>query len=436
MPVIAMETIAVEPHPNADALKLYKMQAPGRDEIQIIANLENVYQVGDIVAIALDNSLLKDGTKIKPTKLRGVYSYGMALGKVEAKIGDDLSEVYCQAQLADSQDDKQKFTFLKWTSIELLHNVRRNLDTVGKAFSVTYRAKIKLHGTNAGVQITPEGKVAAQKRTQIITPKSDNAGFAAWVEKNREYFTALKSPENITLFGEWCGSGIQKGVALTQIKRKIFAVFAMQYGGVDGKIAKLEVRPEKIREFLPKHEDIFVLPFYGDRIALNFGDVEQLKTAAETINKIVESVEAIDPWVKDTFGIEGVGEGLVMYPVVDRLVERAEYTELMFKAKGAKHQAVNLKQPVQIDAETASNRQEFVDLFVTEARLQQALTEACAGEFDMKKMGDFLKWISTDVHKESVAELEKAGLTWKEVNKPLMNTARNWYKNKALNFGE
>ena len=82
-----------------------------------------------------------------------------------------------------------KLTFIKWTSIELLHNVKRDLDTAGKAFQITYRAKIKLHGTNAGIRVTSEGEVVAQKRTQIITSKNDNAGFAGWVEQNTEYFS-------------------------------------------------------------------------------------------------------------------------------------------------------------------------------------------------------------------------------------------------------
>lgn len=429
MSIIAMKTISAEPHPHADSLRLYKMEAPGRTEISIIANLENIYHVGDIVAIALVDSVLRDGTKIKPSKLRGIYSYGMALGKVDVAIGTDLSAIYCQQDVVSNQPE---FTFLKWTSIELLHNVRRNLEMVEKAFSVTYRAKIKLHGTNAAVQITSAGKVAAQKRTQIITPQSDNAGFAAWVETNLEYFTALKSQYNITLYGEWCGSSIQKGVALNQIDRKIFTIFALQYGGVNGEVAKLEIRPEKIREFLPEHKDIFVLPFYGDQITLNFGDVEQLKIATDKINQMVESVEKVDPWVKDTFGIEGVGEGLVMYPVVNDVVEKANYTDFIFKAKGIKHQVVKQKQAVQINAETASSIQEFVDLFVTEARLQQAVTEACNNKYDIKQIGQFLKWISIDINKESVAELEAANLTWKEVNKPLIDTARNWYKNQCF----
>ncbi len=429
MTVMAMEVISAEKHPNADALRLYTIKAAEK-EVEIIANLDCIYELGDIVAIALVGSTLKDSTKIKPTKLRGVYSYGMALGKVEAKIGQDLADIYCQPETPSTT---KQLPFIKWTSIELLHNVKRELDARNQAFQLTYRAKVKLHGTNAGVQITPTGEVAAQKKTQIITYEADNADFAAWVEQNTKYFSQLKGNSNITIFGEWCGSGIQRGVAISQIERKVFAVFAIQYGGVGEEIAELEIRPEVIRAILAPNEDIFVLPYYGQPVNLNFGDAKQLQAAADTINQMVEAVEKIDPWVKDNFGIEGVGEGLVMYPQVEDIVARDRYTQLIFKAKGEKHQVVKTKKAVQIEPEIAQNIAEFVDLFVTEARLQQALTEACSGELDMKQMGQFLQWISVDIHKESEAELAVADLTWKQVNKFVNSAARKWYTNKVTN---
>lgn len=70
-------------------------------------------------------------------------------------------------------------------------NICYDLEILGKTPVVTYRAKIKLHGTNAGIQITPEGEVAAQKRSQIINSQNDNAGFATWVAKNIKYFERL-----------------------------------------------------------------------------------------------------------------------------------------------------------------------------------------------------------------------------------------------------
>ena len=197
------------------------MEAPQVEAVQIIANLDNIYQVGDLVAVALGGAILKDGTKIKPTKLRGLYSYGMALGKVDVEIGTDLAEIYCQPK-PKKVNTTVKLPFIKWTSIELLHNVYQDLKILGKTDSITYRAKIKLHGTNAGVQVTPESIVAAQKRSQIITSKNDNAGFAAWAEQNIDYFSQLKNSHNLTIFGEWCGTNVQKGVAISQIGRKVF----------------------------------------------------------------------------------------------------------------------------------------------------------------------------------------------------------------------
>ncbi|NET53178.1 MAG: hypothetical protein F6K09_32280, partial [Merismopedia sp. SIO2A8] len=82
MPVIVMTVNQVEQHPNADSLRVYQMSAPACDTIQIIANLEHTYSVGDRVVVALADSILKDGTKIKPTKLRGLSSFGMTLGSL------------------------------------------------------------------------------------------------------------------------------------------------------------------------------------------------------------------------------------------------------------------------------------------------------------------------------------------------------------------
>ncbi len=425
MPVIAMEVKTAQNYPHADALNLYTFEAPGCDSVQIIANSENIYSVGDIVAVALTDSVLKDGTKIKPTKLRGVYSYGMAIGKVEAAIGTDLSAIYCQQTVAESVQIQS------WPSIELLYNLRRSLEALGETPKITYRAKIKLDGTNGGVQIFSDGRVAVQSRSQIITPENDNLGFAAWVSQNIDFFAALASAEHATIFGEWCGKGIQKRTAVSACDRKIFAVFAVQFGGESGKLAKLEIHPDKIAEFLQKHPDIFVLPFYGEPIVLDFGDRTQLESAVEILNQAVNTVETVDPWVKETFGIEGIGEGLVLFPESDELAERLSYAELLFKAKGEKHQAVKTKQPVQIDPEVAKNIDDFVNLFVTPARLEQGVTAVSDGKFEMVKIGAFLQWFTADVQKESAAELEAAQLTWKEVNKAVMNVAKKWYQEQA-----
>jgi tRNA-binding EMAP/Myf-like protein len=426
MPVIVMEVKSIEKHPNADSLRVCTMQVPQCPPIQIIANLERVYEVGDRVLIAQVNSVLKDGTKIKATKLRGLVSYGMALGKTEAEVGQDLSDAYCQKSMAQSVQVQ------RWPSVELLHNVRRSLEAVEATPVVTYHAKIKLDGTNAGVQVFTDGRVAAQSRSQIITPGDDNMGFARWVSEHIAYFAQLAGCEHLTLFGEWCGRGIQKRTAISQLDRKIFAVFAVQYGGVENEVARLEIDPDRIAQLLAPHPDVFVLPFMGEPFFIDYGDRDQLESAVTVINQLIDEVEQTDPWVKTTFGIEGLGEGLVLYPQSQTAVDRLTYPELMFKAKGEKHQVVKTKQPVQLDPEQVKSVDEFVSLVVTPARLEQGVTEVCSSSLEMAQMGAFLKWLALDIQKESVAELEAAQLTWKDVNKAVTDAGRGWFRDHVM----
>ncbi len=337
-------------------------------------------------------------------------------------------------------------TPIKWTSVELLHNVRKTLDSrreyVGASFRfpiVTYRAKVKLDGTNGAVQLLPDGRVAAQSRTRIISTGDDNMGFARWVEDNRDYFSALaRSGEHRVIYGEWCGRGIQQRTAISRLDSRVFAVFAIQYhereapgAGVEStSIPMLEIDPERIRGLLPEHPELFVLPWYGPSVTLDFADREALKSAADTIDRMVGAVEECDPWVHETFGVSGLGEGLVMYPqhAGGARVTRDGYTELMFKAKGAKHQVVKQKNPAQLDPEVAASVAEFVELFATPARLEQGVNEACGGVRDLGKMGPFLKWFGQDVKKECRAELEASALEWKQVSRALTHAARDWYR--------
>lgn len=65
----------------------------------------------------------------------------------------------------------------------------------------------KLDGTNAQVLVTDTGEVLAASRSQFVTVKQDNYGFAAWVEKNREELLKLGPGRH---FGEWWGAGVQR----------------------------------------------------------------------------------------------------------------------------------------------------------------------------------------------------------------------------------
>ena len=77
----------------------------------------------------------------------------------------------------------------------------------------------KIDGTNAQVYITDEGEVLVGSRTRWITPEEDNAGFAKWVQANREDLLKLGIGRH---FGEWWGRGIQRGYGLSEKRFSLF----------------------------------------------------------------------------------------------------------------------------------------------------------------------------------------------------------------------
>ena len=319
---------------------------------------------------------------------------------------------------------------VSWGSIELLHNVVRTLTMLHEEHQqsypvVRYRAKVKLHGSNCAVQVHDEGSFA-QSRTTMLSPQSDYKGFAAWVREHESYFRSLQP--GTVVFGEWCGPGVEKGMAISAAAGKVFAVFAVR----DGERVVYEpvaLQERLLREGAP--EDLFVLPWEGDEIAIDYGSPPRLEEVVAALNERVDAVEREDPWVKQTFGISGLGEGLVFYPVaVDDAAPRVDpegLAALMFKAKGLKHRTAGTRAAVQVKAEVVGSVAEFVALMVGEVRLQQGLAAVCGGAVEPRSTGKFLGWVAADVRKESVAELEAAGLTWAQVEKAVQTRAREWF---------
>lgn len=107
----------------------------------------------------------------------------------------------------------------------------------------------KIDGTNAAVIITgqqhPEIKndgtelfvtvdgghfaIGAQSRKRLITPASDNFGFASWVAKNAD--SLVRDLGVGRHYGEWWGSGVQRGYGL-QKGQKLFSLFNVnRYAG-------------------------------------------------------------------------------------------------------------------------------------------------------------------------------------------------------------
>lgn len=91
MPVIAMSCVDKQAHERTDQLFIYRFEAPGLEPRVVVANLTNVYEPGDVVAVAQPGTQLPEA-EIVPRKVFGIDSSGMALGPVEAEPGQDVTD--------------------------------------------------------------------------------------------------------------------------------------------------------------------------------------------------------------------------------------------------------------------------------------------------------------------------------------------------------
>lgn len=358
--------------------------------------------------------------------------------------------------------------FVAWKEITLFHNLLKNIKTARDYFAtrteapaeenmeilapsmlkllekpITFKAKVKLHGSNFGVALCGD-ELRAQSRSQFI----DRSGMGRIVfEKNEAYWKSLVvpgGPQVFTVYGEYCGKGVQKGVALAQLNTVFMAVFGIDMGG------RLVVEPAEIEAFLTKNGtvklpgDVLVLPWYEKTFELDLSEdtaekMAEVEKVLEQIDVEVRKIDSLDPWVEQVFKVTGPGEGLVLYPVTFleqvnpvpeyHTIARETFGHLAFKAKGEKHRVVAAQKSVTVAPEKAAGAEAFAKLMCPEPRLEQGASTV--GGYDPKLVRDFLAWIIKDVQKEGQHELEASKLTWRDVTGPINKLASAWYLQKA-----
>lgn len=74
--VVVGKVLSLDKHPDSDHLWITKTDIGSGEPLQIVTGAQNL-KVGDVVPVALHNSVLPGGKKIKKGKLRGVESNGM-----------------------------------------------------------------------------------------------------------------------------------------------------------------------------------------------------------------------------------------------------------------------------------------------------------------------------------------------------------------------
>ena len=343
---------------------------------------------------------------------------------------------------------------IKFPSIEQYRNVVRNvrrkaqfvglddnnepiIDTKAKLPVLDFEGTVKLHGTNAGVVIDPECTLWAQSRKNIITPEADNAGFAMFVHNNSEIFRDIVADsvsvfsedtnrKDIAIYGEWCGQGIQNGVAICQLP-KMFIIFD---------IALVDAAGNK--EYLPSRDvKDLVSPYWSEEIKTIYSfptwrikiDFDQPELSQNELNAITEQVEAECP-VGKALGVCGVGEGVVWK------CTSPGYTDsgFWFKVKGQEHSKSKVKTLAKVDVERIQEVKALAETLAHNGRLEQMHQEVFdtlnGGETDIRKMGDFIKAVMGDIFKEEADTVAASGFSNKELGQPVFKICRDFINNK------
>jgi hypothetical protein len=302
---------------------------------------------------------------------------------------------------------------------------------------VTFTGTTKLHGTNSSVCMSGN-EMWAQSRSRIITPESDNYNFAQFAMKREASFRKLLleiqerfgKEGTVSLFGEYCGEGIQNGVGISQLP-KMFVVFAVKLVNDD---ITTYLRPAGLRD--EENQIYNVRDFETFQVDVDFAYPGFAQNEFVSLVDKVEQCCPVAAGIAKKLGVEltnTTGEGIVWSGWYKDLF----YT---FKTKGEKHSATKVKKVASVDLEKIASIKDFVEYAVTENRLQQGMAELFGSQNKVpstKDTGDFLRWVMKDIASEEMETLLKKDLVLKDVGKAVSNAARPWFFeqiNQTLNL--
>jgi len=300
---------------------------------------------------------------------------------------------------------------------------------------INFKGSVKLHGTNAGVCYNQIDGIWYQSRENIITPQSDNAGFAFFCESKPKVFADLfnkiiettnvdPTTNTISVYGEWCGGNIQKGVGITNLPKSFF-IFGVKI--TPHNVDNLEKPPVAYwvdHTYLRSPENlIFNINDYPTfEIDIDF-NVPQLVQ-----NQLIEWTIAVEDEcpVAKAFGFPNtIGEGIV-FSYTNEDGER-----LSFKSKGTKHSNSKVRTLKPVDDIKINNCIEVANAVCTSWRLEQMFNQTFntlnGGQIDIKRMGEFLKAVMNDIIKEETDVIAEAGLEPKDIGKYVSEIAKTYF---------
>ncbi|KAL8807388.1 MAG: hypothetical protein Q9182_000727 [Xanthomendoza sp. 2 TL-2023] len=307
---------------------------------------------------------------------------------------------------------------------------------------------VKLHGAHVDWVISRDNTIRIQSRNTLeLSLKSDNYGFAAFSEPIFHVIIRLKDDmvrrytelnpnvpvdldHPVIISGEWCGQGVQKGMAISQLSRH-FVIISIR-------INDAWVPETEYHNIDYEAEGIYHIRKAGcHQVDLDLDDVNSTEAA---IQALVAKVEETCPYGL-TRGVTGRGEGIVW-----KARDHIENPEMWFKYRGDStalcHEWVGgKKKQSHTAAVTKENREheyEFAVTVVTERRLEQGLEFLAETGVQMDKaaLGTFLAWVRNDVISEEQREIEEQNLSQPRLKPAITSIAKTWYNQKLIEAPE
>ena len=293
----------------------------------------------------------------------------------------------------------------------------------------------KIHGTYAGV-VYANNQLYAQSRNKVLAIGDDNAGFALFVEQHKTLLinicTVLKSVHNlsdsdvIVLSGEWAGGSIQKNSALSGVDKKflIFPQFRVVHADESTStlpISELHLSSEHIYSLANFPEATFVT-------TIDFESEVSINEFLALMESRIAAIEESSPVGRYFNQPNNIGEGFVCTFYATNSAGKSK--QFIFKCKGEAHSNSNvIKSQSAKSTEELTALNEFVDSICHSWRFEQGVVESCGtvDSADMKYMGSYLKFVTTDTLKEENDLIIASGFEVKQIMSRVNDRAKKYF---------
>ena len=297
----------------------------------------------------------------------------------------------------------------------------------------------KLHGTHADIVFESatsyQFRLQSRNQLDLKARNQDNAGFVAWVAslgedkgvmlRLRDRFVERYRKLNpwpvvegeVIIAAEWCGSGIQKKVAISKVPRFMAIISGFINGSwvPDWEFAEIEDAEHRI--FNIGRAGYFRLELRPDDVGLAESEAE--------IRRMTDEVERECPFAKQVCGESGLGEGIVW-----KAVNHCGDPKNWFKSKGDQHAVSNVSRlPAwEVDRENRERVANFAKAIVTENRTEQGWD--LLSQKDMNGLRMFLKWVTEDCLVEEKREMEHLEISKGKLGPAIVSIATPWFLKK------